>query len=1087
MELVRFPSRGGFSVRSIFTFVLTVLATALLWATFSDTPTHAATTATWNGQNILFDNHAYGKAGPEINKQIGVDEKATVYSYIPQNTAGPNAGSNEAFFIYFAPGTDPPTATSADFVKFTIDGGKYTNARDRQGITMTPQGEADAVGSSCSVSGIGWIICPISTFLAESMDWLFGLIANFLVVKPLTLDINASNGLYTAWSVMRTIANIAFVIVFLIIIYSQLTGMGINSYGLKKLTPRLIVAAVLVNISFYIAAIAIDASNILGYSIQQVFESIRHDVFNMTDDTAGAWGNAWTNLTVVILGGGGILYGIGYAVVSGAVFALVPMLVMLALTLFVVLVILAARQGIIILLVIIAPLAFVANLLPNTENLFTKWRKLFTTMLVFFPAFSLIFGGAQLAGQLIVQNANGNIITVLFGMAVQVAPLAITPIMFKLSGSLLSRIGQMVNNPNKGPIDRTRKWADRKAGLVRSATMERNGSRNPFNPANLMRRLDDSAKNDADSTKAYTQGSENRRMTNSRRYGHIYAHQARADMDKEVVHNSHSSHIEREKLNPNSTFYARAITVEASKENLQSAQNVTNAHLNRQRTIAGTALNASSNYLEYSKMTLESSENEKTVYQMNQKLTSGTLLNSAVDRLETGKTRTERKQSQYSAMVDSMKLDTRTALHSAALGAQSAKELQEAAQNRVQAFFDEQRRTVGSGLNRSTITLEETKLAADASKSLTSAYISAEKLEVGSDLHLQVVRSEQAKLAGQVGEARVNKLVEEYKSGKIVRTGELSDLMTTMVDDVEHLAAESQGTQAAQNIQKKNIAEAFTAGTSRAQDLLRTAQSVDQYGDVRAEATALATLEDITNKARSANEALIEERAVSENKTPKNYAVDLLKKRLGGDMSDSEDIIRAAMEIAGKEAQIPIIRKMRMSQFINQDHLTAMLLRNSGTMKSKGGFDLQNDTGLVHATQEVMNASVAGTLGSVAAEQFKDIKNGAIIEYAKDMPTIIKDAEALTHSSDPTEKGYGDRGLEGIQKAYFNLTLALRDPQMVRALGDNLIPAIKMHRTIHRNARFHNDAMDVDYSAIDPQNLRGDIDPHDLGVGLKPE
>jgi hypothetical protein len=53
---------------------------------------------------------------------------------------------------------------------------------------------------------------------------------------------------------------------------------------------------------------------------------------------------------------------------------------------------------------------------------------------------------------------------------------------------------------------------------------------------------------------------------------------------------------------------------------------------------------------------------------------------------------------------------------------------------------------------------------------------------------------------------------------------------------------------------------------------------------------------------------------------------------------------------------------------------------------------------------------------------------------------------------------------------------------MVRALGDNLIPAIKMHRRIHANPEFFKPEMEVDYSAIDPQNLS--VDPEHLGDSL---
>lgn len=718
---------------------------ALLWATLgtAPSPAHAATNATWNGQNILFDNHAYGKAGPEINKELGLPEGATVYSYIPQNLGGTNAASTDAFFIYFASGVDPPKATSADFFKFTLSNGKYTNERENQSITMTPQGDEDAVSSSCSVSGIGWIICPVSVWLAESMDWLFQQLIGFLEVKPLTLDVTPQNGLYTAWNAMRTIANIAFVIAFLIVIYTQLTGMGVTNYGMKKLIPRLIVAAILVNLSFYISAIAIDISNIIGASIHDVIQGIRRETFSITDDTAGAWGNIWTNITTLILGGGGVLFGVGFAVVTGAVFALVPMLMVLGITIFVVFVILAARQAIIMLLVVIAPLAFVANLLPNTEGLFSKWRKLFTTMLVFYPMFALVFSGAQLAGQIIVMNANGNIVTVLFGLAVQIAPLAITPLMFKLGGSLLSRIAQLVNNPNKGPIDKTRRWAERKAGLQRAKNGANRNGKTPWGA--LARRMDDSKANEEDSTKAYQTDADNRRHL-QRKYGHIYEHQARADQDKKTIHNDHERHVETLKQAPGTPMHASALAAEVSDETLKGAQNRTNTMYNSMRSNPGNVLNASTVNLATSQANLDRSEQRKNQFLDETRSTRGNALHASTVLLEQAKLKADSAKNHQEQMITELKSVPGAALYRDARSNEASKEMVEVAQNSLKASLDRSRQTPGNELHSSSERLEESKIVAETAKTNYETMVTTNKTTPGTNLYNPAKRLEEVKV-----------------------------------------------------------------------------------------------------------------------------------------------------------------------------------------------------------------------------------------------------------------------------------------------------------------------------------------------------
>lgn len=488
MEHLRSTSRRGYSGRSIFSIVLAALLTVLLLAgTLSSTPAGAqARGASWLGDSIIHDGRQYYAAPPaEAGESHGLAEGTLYYLSIEQ-TAGATS-ARTAHLIYFAPGVDPPDATAATYVKYDYSASNiFSNPSPAITLNITTQAQSGGI-SSCSVDGIGWFICPITVFLADAMDWVFEAIANFLAVQPLIVN-DTESSLYVAWDVMRNFANVAFIIAFLIIIYSQLTSWGVTNYGLKKLLPRLIVAAILVNLSFYISAIAVDLSNIAGYGLQNILIEIRQDTFGITDDTFGdpTSQTQWSNITAAVLSGGAVtagvigLSGATLGSIGSAVYLLVPLLVGLLLTLLFVLLILAARQAIIIILIVIAPLAFVANLLPNTEKWFEKWRSLFVTMLVFFPAFSLVFGGSQLAGGIIIQNSGGSIIMMIFGMAVQVAPLVITPLLLKLSGSLLGRIAGIINDPRKGVMDRTKNWANDRSKMYRANSLRQPGGANPF-------------------------------------------------------------------------------------------------------------------------------------------------------------------------------------------------------------------------------------------------------------------------------------------------------------------------------------------------------------------------------------------------------------------------------------------------------------------------------------------------------------------------------------------------------------------------------------------------------------------------------
>ena len=313
----------------------------------------------------------------------------------------------------------------------------------------------DSDTSKCQIEGIGWIVCPVVTFLANLADASFGFLAdNFLRTEPKAFDTQSRT--YEAWSVMRTIANVAFVLVFLIIIFSQLTSVGISNYGVKKLLPRLVISAILVNLSFFVCQIAVDLSNILGYSIKDVFSGIgtvvgggnaqeAQDTLSPFADGDGFVGFAGG---VLALAGGGVAF---YALIS----TMVPVILAAVVALLMILFILIARQALVILLVVISPLAFVAFLLPNTEPLFKKWRQALTAMLLLFPIIALVFGASSLAADILNDTFSGNYdsSTVTtenwFGQiaaaAVMILPLFVVPTLLKKSLDGIPAIGQIAN------------------------------------------------------------------------------------------------------------------------------------------------------------------------------------------------------------------------------------------------------------------------------------------------------------------------------------------------------------------------------------------------------------------------------------------------------------------------------------------------------------------------------------------------------------------------------------------------------------------------------------------------------------------
>ena len=442
-----------------------------------------AVDAEWSGHNLTYNKEKYTKVSDDKKiKQFNLPDNSLVYVNEDKN-------KKETKVIYF-PSSEISSLSSATYAVYSFTPPNTYEQTSNSTISIESPSE-NSTGTSCDVQGIGWIICPLSNWLADGIDYMYSALQEFLKTKPLETT-NQNSGIYLAWVIMRNISNVAFIVAFLVIIYSQLTSVGISNYGVKKMLPRLVIAAVLVNLSFTICAILLDLSNIAGYAFQDAFMGIKNTISTVGENTS-TW--TWSEVISTALSNGALAVGAGYAVSLALTTELLPMLVPAAtlagLTLLFILLIMAARQALIIILIIVSPLAFVCYLLPGTEKWFKKWRDSFLTMLVFFPAFAVVFGGAQLAGIIIIQNASGSngAIMHILGMLVQIIPLAITPLIMKFSGGVLGKFAGFVNDKNKGLYDRSKNWSkDRRETIKNKKLANPNMAR--FNPNRLRRWAD---------------------------------------------------------------------------------------------------------------------------------------------------------------------------------------------------------------------------------------------------------------------------------------------------------------------------------------------------------------------------------------------------------------------------------------------------------------------------------------------------------------------------------------------------------------------------------------------------------------------
>ena len=366
----------------------------------------------------------------------------------------------------------PPTTPGTSEV-IEVDPGRpnetdaaETQPFDEQQVTETCQSQT---------GGMGWMICPGASWIADGVDKIYSAITQFLELKPIISDPNTP--IYMVWSYVRDVANIIFVIVFLIAILSQISGVGFSNYNLKKMLPKLIIGAVLVNLSFVICAIAVDLSNVLGYGITSTFQGIQSELIMRGGIDMASAVNPGEYIVAALAG-----VGVGGAAVFAAgglgalLWVLLPLVLSFLVAVLAAFLTLVARQALVIILVMIAPLAMVAFILPNTEQWFSKWKTLGMKLLILFPMLSLLIGAAKLAGWAIVASSD-SAWTSLLGFAVQIVPLFVAPSLFKMSGTILNKVNDLARKPFGGAQDTLKGWSQ----TGRDFNRLNNQRRNPFN------------------------------------------------------------------------------------------------------------------------------------------------------------------------------------------------------------------------------------------------------------------------------------------------------------------------------------------------------------------------------------------------------------------------------------------------------------------------------------------------------------------------------------------------------------------------------------------------------------------------------
>jgi hypothetical protein len=367
---------------------------------------------------------------------------------------------------------DPITVAISDF------NDAVSKAGGSSGVGLSGTGSGGTGNTkTCENTGgpLSWIICAAIRTINGAETAVESEVQSLLQTRPLVFGTSASctgtdaacsnqklgATIYTVWSNFRVYGDIVLVIALLVIVFGESIGGGlIDAYTVKKVLPRILIAAILINLSIYIVALLEDIVNILGNGLSSLIEapftSLAGQACTVPDPNATtqiAANNTCDIMSVVkISGGTSLALGAGIAVIMGGVwiagFAAFMLAVVLPLLIAVigVLVTLSIRQGLLVILLLLAPVAFALYCLPNTEKYFKKWWDLLIKTLLVYPVVMVVFALAYISGVVMSHLIPSSILSQAMTILAVVAPMFLIPFAFKLSGGVISNVQGMVSN-----------------------------------------------------------------------------------------------------------------------------------------------------------------------------------------------------------------------------------------------------------------------------------------------------------------------------------------------------------------------------------------------------------------------------------------------------------------------------------------------------------------------------------------------------------------------------------------------------------------------------------------------------------------
>lgn len=326
-------------------------------------------------QSTTFPNQKYIlKVTSASTYQYELEKGGSSYiqTYGPINAGVFHDGANRSFSINIT-GSPPPghlitPLSCPGTVKDPLpDDVKILLAGEDDGGCVAPIGTDLYFIAYCTLYNVELSIIKTE---AEMTTYFLGVAAEIIKIDetPFT-DTSGTNPIQNTWKELRDFANVFLIIGLIIIAFANLLRVDLENYHIKLLLPRLIIFAILINLSFLIAFEIIRLSNVITGSFTDSVNLSSSFVFKAPSE----------EMTPENIGGYVTLAGIGAVLWLFAFLSSVFLFAYLIL-----------RVGVVWILTITSSLPYLFSIIPFTRSLSGKWWSYFTSWVFMGPAIMLV-------------------------------------------------------------------------------------------------------------------------------------------------------------------------------------------------------------------------------------------------------------------------------------------------------------------------------------------------------------------------------------------------------------------------------------------------------------------------------------------------------------------------------------------------------------------------------------------------------------------------------------------------------------------------------------------------------------------------